>query len=395
MQVVSVKQLNQYVKSILDGDKALQGVCVSGEISDFKTYPSGHSYFTLKDDAACISCTMFRSYASHLTFRPENGMKVLAIGKVSLYSERGTYQLGVTNLQPDGVGALQMAYEQLKKKLESEGLFDKSRKRPIPKYPQIIGVITAETGAAIRDIFSVLKRRYPLAKIVFRSSLVQGNMAAADLTKAVIEMNACSNADVIIIGRGGGSIEDLWCFNDETLARTIADSKIPVISAVGHETDFTICDFVADLRAATPSVAAESAVPDQIELQQHIDHLEMRLNSALDLKLKKYATRLSQLTTRPCLNSPFEYIHIHETLLNNTSIRLANALNKCIQSYDKKVVSYAGKLDALSPLKVLSRGYSITTKGSKVISSIADVQPNDSIQIRVADGDIHCTVEEK
>ena len=305
MKVITVGQLNRYVKSLLEGNPHLADVYISGEISNFTNhYKSGHLYLSLKDDQALVKAVMFRGAASRLKFTPENGMKVIVRARVSLYEKDGAYQIYIEEMQPDGVGALQLAYEQLKARLAAEGLFDESRKRPLPRYPSRIGVITSPTGAAVRDILNILGRRYPLAEVVMVPVLVQGDGAPPQLCRALQLLNERQAADVIIIGRGGGSIEELWAFNDERVARAVAGSRIPVISAVGHETDFTICDFAADLRAPTPSAAAELAVPDQNELQVRLLHLRQRAAAAAEHRLREDTQRLLHLRQKRCLASP-------------------------------------------------------------------------------------------
>ena len=309
MKVISVSQLNRYVKSLLEGDANLAAVYIGGEISNFTNhYKSGHLYMSLKDEGAVVKAVMFRAYASKLAFTPENGMKVIVRARVSLYEKDGAFQIYIEEMQPDGVGALQIAFEQLKKKLAAEGLFEASRKKPLPRYPARVGVITSPTGAAVRDIFNVLGRRFPLARVVFTPVLVQGEGAPAQLVAALRRFNETNAADVLIIGRGGGSIEELWAFNDETVARAVAASRIPVISAVGHETDFTICDFVADLRAPTPSAAAELAVPDQHQLAARLTQLYGALRQSALHRVEVENTRLASIRGKRCLATPLFYV---------------------------------------------------------------------------------------
>ena len=394
MGVVTVTQLNQYVKSLLDGNPLLSSVYISGEISNFTNhFKSGHLYFTLKDETAAVKAVMFKGQASKLTFEPESGMKVIVRARVSLYDRDGAYQIYVDAMQPDGVGALQKAYEQLKAKLEKEGLFDEKRKKPLPRFPRKVGVITAETGAAVRDIIHVLGRRYPLAEIVLCPVLVQGDGAPPQLIKALNDLNEQNAADVIIIGRGGGSIEDLWAFNDEGVARAVAASKIPVISAVGHETDFTICDFVADLRAPTPSAAAELAVPDQNELTVQIGHLVQRSSAALTFRLKRERQRLETLAGCRGLKEPLSRIEEQQMRLDYTVRRAQTAFGNEVAAGQKRLSAAAAKLDALSPLKVLGRGYAIARKGDTVLHSVSDVKSGDRLTVRLADGELPVVAE--
>jgi len=394
VQVITVSQLNRYVKSLIESDRRLASVYISGEISNFTDhYKSGHLYMTLKDEGALVRAVMFRAYSSKLKFKPENGMKVIVKARVSLYEKDGTYQIYIEEMQPDGVGALQIAFEQLKRKLAQEGLFDERRKRPIPKYPSKIGVITSPTGAAVRDILNILGRRYPLAEIVFAPVLVQGEGAPPQLIKALNWFNINNAADVIIIGRGGGSIEELWAFNDEGLARAVAASRIPVISAVGHETDFTICDFVADLRAPTPSAAAELAVPDTEQLLLHIEKLLIIARRSVRAILESSNQRLTALTSRRSLTTPMYVVEEQYMRLDYLTRAFANAAKNRLYDYDRRLSSVASKLDALSPLKVLSRGYSIAYIGDKVVKNTADVSPGDKLSLRVSDGFVDCTVD--
>lgn len=392
--VLSVTELNNYVKSLLDNDEKLKNVFVTGEISNFKNHYSGHMYMTIKDEGGAIKAVMFSSYAGRLKFTPENGMKVIIFGSVSLYNKDGSYQLYITDMQPDGLGALNLAYEQLKEKLQNEGLFDDTHKKPIPAFPEKIGVMTAPDGAAVRDIFSVLKRRYPVAEIVFCPVPVQGASAAPEIAKAIKLFNEKNACDVLIVGRGGGSLEDLWAFNEEIVARAIFESRIPVISAVGHETDFTIADFVADFRAPTPSVAAEIAAPDASELRPELialkQHLSVLIKNKINFEreaLLNEEKRLSILSpSNKILNSRQELSNLYEKLVNSMLLKINN---------EKSAVSLlAGKLNALSPLDVLSRGYSIAYKESLAISSVKQVEIGDNIKVKVNDGEIFTTVNE-
>ena len=392
--VYSVTELNNFVKSLLDNNENLKSVFVSGEISNFKNHYSGHMYMTVKDEGGAIKAVMFSSYASRLKFVPENGMKVIIFGSVSLYSKDGSYQLYITDMQPDGIGALNLAYEQLKEKLLKEGLFNHESKKPIPVFPQKIGVATAPDGAAVRDIFSILKRRFPLAEIVFCPVAVQGASAAPEIAKAIKLFNEKNACDVLIIGRGGGSLEDLWAFNEEIVARAIFESQIPIISAVGHETDFTIADFVADLRAPTPSAAAELAVPDIIELKSELlglkQHLTVLIKNKLNYEreyLENTEKRLSILSpTNKILNSRQELLNLYEKIVNSIELKLTN---------EKSNISVlSGKLNALSPLDVLARGYSISYNNESPITSVKNVKKGDNIKVKVTDGEIFASVTE-
>ena len=368
MKVITVSQLNRYVKSLLEGDANLAAVYIGGEISNFTNhYKSGHLYMSLKDEGAVVKAVMFRAYASKLAFTPENGMKVIVRARVSLYEKDGAFQIYIEEMQPDGVGALQIAFEQLKKKLAAEGLFEASRKKPLPRYPARVGVITSPTGAAVRDIFNVLGRRFPLARVVFTPVLVQGEGAPAQLVAALRRFNETNAADVLIIGRGGGSIEELWAFNDETVARAVAASRIPVISAVGHETDFTICDFVADLRAPTPSAAAELAVPDQHQLAARLTQLYGALRQSALHRVEVEKTRLASIRGKRCLATPLFYVEEQGMRLDYFVRRFAAAARVQTSRAEGRLSAAAGKLDALSPLKVLSRGYSIVYKDGEAV----------------------------
>ena len=392
--VYSVTELNNFVKSLLDNNENLKSVFVSGEISNFKNHYSGHMYMTVKDEGGAIKAVMFSSYVSRLKFVPENGMKVIIFGSVSLYSKDGSYQLYITDMQPDGIGALNLAYEQLKEKLLKEGLFNHESKKPIPVFPQKIGVATAPDGAAVRDIFSILKRRFPLAEIVFCPVAVQGASAAPEIAKAIKLFNEKNACDVLIIGRGGGSLEDLWAFNEEIVARAIFESQIPIISAVGHETDFTIADFVADLRAPTPSAAAELAVPDIIELKSELlglkQHLTVLMKNKLNYEreyLENTEKRLSILSpTNKILNSRQELSNLYEKIVNSIELKLTNEKSK--------ISVLSGKLNALSPLDVLARGYSISYNNESPITSVKNVKNGDNIKVKVTDGEIFASVTE-
>lgn len=394
--VLSVSQLNRYIKMNFDADENLANIFISGEISNFTNhYRTGHLYFTLKDDSAAVRAVMFNSSAKRLKFMPEDGMKVIARGRVSVYEASGQYQLYVDDMQPDGVGALNLAYEQLKEKLQKEGLFSEHHKKPLPPYPEKVGVITSPTGAAVRDIINVLGRRFPYAEIVFCPVLVQGDGAHLQLTDAVNLFNSERAVDVIIIGRGGGSIEDLWEFNDEGLARAVYNSEIPVISAVGHETDFTICDFVADMRAPTPSAAAELAVPDANELQYALSALKNRMFLNVSSGIADRRSRLEYLTSKGVLKSPDE-------MLSNRSQRLDTAFSKMLSSYENRIggkkvefISAATALSKLDPMSVLMRGFAfVSDKSGKNVYSSQALAKGDKINVRFHDGSAVCEVKE-
>lgn len=396
MTVISVGQLNRYVKSLLEQDPHLTPVMVSGEISNFVNhYKSGHLYFSLKDETALVKAVMFKTYASHLKFVPENGMKVIVRARVSLYEKDGAYQLYVEDMQPDGVGALQMAYEQLKKKLEAEGLFDPARKRPLPAYPMRVGVITSPTGAAVRDMLNILGRRFPLAKVVFMPVLVQGEGAPPQLVDALRTFEQQQAADVIIIGRGGGSLEDLWAFNTEEVCRAVAASNIPVISAVGHETDFTLCDFCADLRAPTPSAAAELAVPDAEELLLSLQQIRVRSQIALKTDIQKKMLQLTALRSKRALASPTFYLEQNAMRLDMLTRQFSGLAQNSLAQAGAKLSAAAAALDAMSPLKVLSRGYAIPQdENGAVVHGVAALQAGDKLLLHMQDGCVNCTVND-
>ena len=394
--VLSVSQLNRYIKMNFDADENLANIFISGEISNFTNhYRTGHLYFTLKDDSSAVRAVMFNSSAKRLKFMPEDGMKVIARGRVSVYEASGQYQLYVDDMQPDGGGALNLAFEQLKEKLQKEGLFSELHKKPLPPYPEKVGVITSPTGAAVRDIINVLGRRFSYAEIVFCPVLVQGDGAHLQLTDAVNLFNSERAADVIIIGRGGGSIEDLWEFNDEGLARAVYNSEIPVISAVGHETDFTICDFVADMRAPTPSAAAELAVPDANELQYALSALKNRMFLNVSSGIADRRSRLEYLTSKGVLKSPDE-------MLSNRSQRLDTAFSKMLSSYENRIggkkvefISAATALSKLDPMSVLMRGFAfVSDKNGKNVYSSQALEKGDKINVRFHDGSAVCEVKE-
>lgn len=395
MQPIAVSALNEYVKTLLEQDDLLQGVAVCGEISNFVAHRSGHLYFSLKDEAGVIRCAMFRSSASTLQFRPCDGMQVVAYGSVSLYPATGSYQLYVSRLERFGVGDLRAAYEELRRRLEAEGLFDSSRKKPIPRFPREIGVITSPTGAAVRDIMRILGRRYPLASVILYPASVQGEGAAESILSGVAYFNLERPVDTIILGRGGGSIEDLWAFNDENLARVIATSEIPIISAVGHETDFTISDFVADLRAPTPSAAAELAVPDAGELLRSLSALPERLLSRISAVLASARARLSSVTDRPVLRRPEAALREPTLRVGALTDRADAALAAILSSRAASLGRAAAKLEALSPLSTLSRGYSVVQDPSgRLVRSVDGVSVGDLLKISLSDGELLASVTE-
>ena len=394
--VLSVSQLNFYIKSILDGDRNLSNVFLTGEISNLTVhYQSGHIYLSLKDEKSAIKAIMFANSAKRLKFKPQDGMKVIVRGRVSAYEPSGTYQIYIDDMQPEGLGALNLAFEQLKNKLFKEELFDESRKKFLPRYPQKVGVITSKTGAVFFDIKNVMARRYPLAEIVFYPVMVQGSEAPKQIANAINVFNELNAADVLIVGRGGGSMEDLWAFNDEKLARTIADSKIPIISAVGHETDFTICDFVADKRAPTPSAAAELAVPDRKELLAVIEYNINYINSLIYTRINSYKERLTNFTKNKNMSRPDIMIEEKRIALDILSGKIKSLFLNEISKHENRFSSLTGKLDALNPLKVLDAGYSlVTNSGGRTIKSVKKAKIGDYLEIRMNDGIIKCVVKE-
>ena len=393
---LTVTQLNEFIKRLIDTTPQLSDVYVKGEISNFKNhYSTGHYYFTLKDESGQIRAVMFKSSAVKMKFIPEDGMKVVAHGRISAFVRDGTYQLYCDSMEPDGVGALYIAYEQLKRKLEAEGLFDQQRKRPLPKIPTRVGIITSATGAAIRDMINVCGRRFPAAKLVLFPTLVQGPDAPPQLIAGLDYFNATRTVDVIIIGRGGGSIEDLWAFNDEGVARAVARSTIPVISAVGHETDFTICDFVADRRAPTPSAAAELAVPDTAELKRKIGNIITREAEVVKAMIRVRRERLDALEKSRALTDPMNVINDRRMLSDMLSDRLTRAMDTEIKMKRSALALGTGKLDALNPLAVISRGFSAVYKDDgTLVKGIGDVKAGDRICVKTIGGEAQCTVDE-
>ena len=392
-QVLSITQVNQYIQGKMDADPLLSNVAVRGEISNYKLYPSGHHYFSLKDEGGALRCVMFKGNAFRLRFRPENGMKVIALGKISVFPRDGVYQLYCSSLTVDGVGDLHAAFEQLKKKLANQGLFDPEHKKPLPKYPDTIGIVTSSAGAALHDMLRILKKRYPLARVRLLPARVQGTEAPAEIAAAIRFANAHKLADLLIVGRGGGSIEDLWAFNEETVAQAIYDSEIPVISAVGHEPDVTISDYVADLRAATPSNAAELAVPDQDALRQSLDSMSSTMATVFHRQLKNARQHLSVLSASAALQSPASYIGQKAGNLSHLQQRFTAAQTRLLDRKKHQFVAAASKLDAMSPLKVLSRGYAMTQNPEgEVVRSIKQLSVGDEIKISVSDGVVTANV---
>lgn len=392
--VLKVSQINTYLKSIIDEDINLKNIYITGEISNFTNhYRTGHLYFTLKDEKSAIKAVMFRSSASRLRFDPENGMKVLIRGSVSVFERDGTYQIYCDDMIPEGVGELTIAFEQLKEKLSKEGLFDEEHKKKLPEYPKRIGVITSPTGAALQDILTVLSRRYPSGEIIFEGVHVQGDSAAPQIAKAIDKFNRMNAADVLIVGRGGGSIEDLWAFNEEIVARAIYESEIPVISAVGHETDFTISDFVSDLRAPTPSAAAEIVAPDYREILYAADKTLDGMIDAIEKKIYRYSMNLMTMQKSISEHSPKRMIEFYAKCLEACETKIKADLKNKVDFYDTALIHYSAKLDATSPLKVLSRGYSVVfDENMMTVRSAEALNKDDRIKIRLCDGTVECTV---
>ena len=394
-KIFDVSEVNDYIKTIMDGDGLLSGLTIRGEISNYKVYPSGHHYFSLKDAGGAIRCVMFRGSAAALRFRPENGMKVLASGRVSVFPRDGAYQLYCQRLTPEGVGDLYVAFEQLKKKLQAEGLFDPAHKKPLPPFPQRIAIVTSAAGAAIHDMLRILGKRYPLAKVILLPVRVQGVEAPAEIAGAIRYVNRFQLADLIITGRGGGSMEDLWAFNDERVARMIYLSHIPVISAVGHEPDVTIADFVADLRAATPSNAAELAVPEQGELRERIAALRLRLAQAEERRLKLIRQQVEKLQSARVLQNPKNYLEDRRLLLDFQQNKLTAAMRQLVLKKQQDFVARRTALEAMSPLKVLSRGYAMTRDSAgRVVTDAAALKPGEIITVTLRNGEVDAAVRE-
>ena len=395
-QVITVTQINEYIRSVMDSDRLLNSLAIKGEISNYKLYPSGHHYFTLKDEGGALRCVMFKGNALRMKFRPENGMKVIAMGKISVFPRDGAYQLYCTGLVLDGVGDLYAAFEQLKAKLQAQGLFDPAHKKPLPKFPGTIGIVTSSAGAAVHDMLRILRKRYPLAKVLLLPVRVQGVEAPGEIAAAIRYANYYRLADLLIVGRGGGSIEDLWAFNDEIVARAIYDSKIPVISAVGHEPDVTISDFVADLRAATPSNAAELAVPDQDALRQTLDAMSGAMAVAMNRRIKNARQHLSVLSGSQALQSPEGYLQQRRKSLEMLHNRLVSAENMQLSRKKQCYIAMTAKLDAMSPLKVLTRGYAMAQKeNNEIVRSVTQITAGDRVQVSLADGAFTATVTDK
>ncbi len=392
--VYSVGQINGHIKGLLDSDAALSGLFVRGEISNYKVYPSGHHYFSLKDETGALSCVMFQRDAHRgLRFRPQNGMKVVAFGRVAVYARDGKYQLYVSEMTPDGVGDLHAAFEQLKAKLSAQGLFDQSHKKPIPRFPGHIALVTSPAGAAVRDMLRILGARWPMAQVSVVPCRVQGAEAPGEIAGAIAWINAHDLCDLIITGRGGGSMEDLWCFNDEGVARAIYASRIPVISAVGHEPDVTIADYVADLRAATPSNAAELAVPDQNEQYALLAHLERRMAKAMEGRLSQARGKLEQAGRSRMLRDPMSWVDDRRQTLDRQRDRLSHGLKLSMGRDRERFGRLAASLDALSPLKVLGRGYAIPQGPRGIVKSVGDVKGGEALSLRLSDGSLDCIVK--
>lgn len=391
--IYSITQINAYIQGRMNEDPMLAQVAVRGEISNYKLYPSGHHYFTLKDEQSALKCVMFKGNAMSLRFRPASGMKVIALGRISVYPRDGQYQLYVSSMAMDGIGDLYAAFEALKKKLSQQGLFDPAKKKPIPKYPKTVGIVTSSAGAAVHDILRILRRRYPLCSVRLLPVRVQGAEAPEEIVSAIRYANAHDLADLLIVGRGGGSIEDLWAFNDERVAYAIYESHIPIISAVGHEPDVTIADYVADLRAATPSNGAELAVPDREALAQNLDAFSAAMTGALNRQLRLASQRLEGLAASPALRSPTGYLDRREKDLGLLKEKLLAAQNRELSKAQQKYVANVAKLDAMSPLKVLSRGYAMAQKETgELIRSVKQTTTGESIVVSLADGKLNASI---
>ena len=395
LPVYSVSQVNGYLKELVDGDPLLRGLLVRGEVSNYKCYPSGHHYFSLKDEQGSIRCVMFRGDAARLRFRPVNGLSVIAYGRVSVYPRDGQYQLYCTQLMEDGRGALDRAFEALKKKLEAQGLFDPDRKQPLPAYPGRIALVTSPAGAAVRDMIRILRQRWPMTQVLVVPVRVQGEGAAEEIAAAIQRVNLRSDIDLMITGRGGGSREDLWAFNEEPVAWAISRSQIPVISAVGHEPDVTISDYVADVRASTPSNAAELAVPDQTQVRQRLEGLALRLTQAAQVRLDAGRRELRRLEQSRVLRNPAAVVDDQRMRLDGVQHRLALALERSLRRGRVELAELAGRIDAMSPLKVLGRGYAIARYQNQAVTTVGQVSHGDALDVMVSDGVLHCRVEEK
>lgn len=394
-KTLTVSELNKIIKTLIDCEPLLGNVAIRGELSNYKVYPSGHHYFTIKDAESSLRCVMFKSSASRLRFRPESGMGVTAFGRISVFERDGAYQLYCTDLIPEGTGDLQLAYEQLKAKLSAEGLFDQSHKKPLPQYPKKIAIITSSAGAAVHDMIRILGHRWPMTKVVLLPVRVQGVEAPPEIVGAIRYANKHKVADLIITGRGGGSIEDLWAFNDERVARAIYESELPVISAVGHEPDVTISDYVADARASTPSNAAEIAVPDVNDICEQLENLNIRQNQALRKQLSRMQSKLDDIKSRRVLQNPMAYVDVKRSELDYMRGRIIAAADRINSANRNSFVRFSAALDAMSPLKVLGRGYAIATdRSGNLVRSVGNVSRGDRLRLCVSDGIIKCSVEE-
>lgn len=392
--VLTVTQLNTYIKSLIDSSAPLQNVFVEGEISNFTNhYRTGHYYMSIKDGECAIKAVMFRFSNQRLKFTPENGMKVLIRGRVSVYERDGVYQLYIDDMQPAGAGALAVAFEQLKAKLAAKGLFDESRKKPIPEMPKKVGVVTSDTGAAIHDIINIITRRFPMTELVIAPVQVQGATAAGQIAAAIDEFNALDGADVLIVGRGGGSAEDLWAFNEEIVAMAISRSNIPVISAVGHETDFTISDFVADLRAPTPSAAAELAVPDWREQSIYVNALLSQCRDTLCAYIDNEKDSLSFLAKRLEYLNPAAVVDKNIQTVDILSQKIFDKMNEAYILKQNQLAALAARLDAMNPMKVLSRGYAAVYKDGNVITSAKKIKSGDKLNLKLSDGEVAVTAD--
>ena len=394
-RIATVTQINNYIKAVMDKVPVLQSIWIKGEISNFKLHSSGHIYLTLKDDNSVLKAVMFRNAAATLRFKPTDGTKVLARGRISVYETGGQYQMYIEEMEAEGMGDLYARFEALKKKLADEGLFDDLRKKAIPRFPEKIGIVTSPTGAAIRDMINVLKRRCPMVKVIIYPCLVQGENAAETISEGISYFNEKNNVDIIIAGRGGGSIEDLWAFNEEITARAVAKSNIPVISAVGHEVDFTICDFVADLRAPTPSAAAELAVPDIAELRRKIDSSRSSMAVLLKNKLNAQVKQFNIISERAAIKQFDRILLTKEQTVDAFYDRCVNAYKNKTEVIEKEFAALCGKLSALSPIAVFERGYCSATKNGKAVTKISQIDEGDSILLRLSDGEAECRVTER
>ena len=391
---LTVTQVNEYIKMLLDGNSLLSDVMVKGEISNFTNHRTGHFYFSLKDEGGLIRAVMFKTAAQKLNFLPEDGMKVILRGRISSFVRDGQYQIYVNDIQPDGIGSLYIAFEQLKRRLEAEGLFDPARKKPIPKLPRRVGIVTSPTGAAIRDMINIFGRRFPYTELILYPALVQGPGAAADIARGVRYFNETGSVNVIVVGRGGGSMEDLWAFNDESLARTVAASRIPVISAVGHETDFTICDFAADLRAPTPSAAAELAVPETEDIKRRLENINTRNRNNIQSRIAIHRTRLEQIRNVGVMSSPERLLDGRRMNVLYCSEKMQRFCGELYNAEKIRLAKTAAKLEALNPLGIISRGYSaVTDTEGNVVRSVTELQRGDRLRVRFADGEAQATVE--